>query len=109
MLRLKAGALMSMGSGSLLTSTCRGALQVGWDGDLQRRPLAIIFSEGFARSSHVKQVPPSFKNAPVNTIALSCATTYYGYMTTWQPLKRAGYSNPISQLEAALIGGVVAV
>ncbi len=48
-------------------------------------------------------------NASVNTIALSCATTYHGYMTTWQTLKRAGYMNPISQLEAALIGGVVAV
>ena len=56
-----------------------------------------------------------FHNAPVNTIALSCATTYHGYMTTWQMLKRAGYLNPISQpgaaqkSGAALIGGVVAV
>jgi hypothetical protein len=56
-----------------------------------------------------------FHNAPVNTIALSCATTYHGYMTTWQTLKRAGYLNPISQPGAALkpgaalIGGVVAV
>jgi NRPS condensation-like uncharacterized protein len=45
----------------------------------------------------------------VNTIALSCATTYHKYMTTWQTPIRAGYSNPISQLDAALIGGVVAV
>jgi hypothetical protein len=50
-----------------------------------------------------------FHNASVNTIALSCATTYHGCMTTWQTLKRGGYMNPISQLEAALIGGVVAV
>jgi hypothetical protein len=49
------------------------------------------------------------RNAPVNTIALCGETIYHGYMTTWQAQKRAGYMNPISQLEAALIGGVVAV
>ena len=52
---------------------------------------------------------PQFHNAPVNTIALCGETTYHGYMTTWQAPKRAGYMNPISQLEAALIGEVVAV
>ena len=49
-----------------------------------------------------------FRRGPVNTIARCCATTYHGHMTTWQPPKRAGYFNPVSQLEAALIGGVVA-
>jgi AcrR family transcriptional regulator len=28
---------------ALLTSTCQGALQAGWDSDLQRRTLAVIF------------------------------------------------------------------
>jgi hypothetical protein len=28
---------------ALLTSTCQGALQAGWDTDLQHRTLAIIF------------------------------------------------------------------
>jgi hypothetical protein len=28
---------------ALLTSTCQGALLTGWDADLQRRTLAIIF------------------------------------------------------------------
>jgi hypothetical protein len=52
---------------------------------------------------------PRVRNAAVNTIALSRETTYHEYMTTWQPQKRDGHMNPISQLEAALIGGVVAV
>jgi hypothetical protein len=46
---------------------------------------------------------------PENTIALSRAPTYHEHMTTWQPPKRAGYLNPVSQLDAALIGGVVVV
>jgi len=53
--------------------------------------------------------PQYFWRAPENTIALSWTTTYHRYMTTWRTPKRAGYLNPISQLEAALIGGVVAV
>jgi hypothetical protein len=28
---------------ALLTSTCQGALQAGWDSDLQRRTLTVIF------------------------------------------------------------------
>jgi hypothetical protein len=28
---------------ALLTSTCQGALLAGWDAELQRRTLAIIF------------------------------------------------------------------
>ena len=52
---------------------------------------------------------PGVRDAAVNTIALSGETTYHEYMTTWQAQKRDGHMNPISQLEAALIGGVVAV
>jgi hypothetical protein len=29
---------------ALLASTCQGALDAGWDGDLQHRTLAVIFS-----------------------------------------------------------------
>jgi hypothetical protein len=28
---------------ALLTSTCQGSLQAGWDSDLQRRTLSVIF------------------------------------------------------------------
>jgi hypothetical protein len=52
---------------------------------------------------------PRHRNAAVNTIARSRETTYHGNMTTWQAQKRDGRMNPIPQLEAALIGGVVAV
>ena len=52
--------------------------------------------------------PQYFRRPSENTIALSWTTTYHGYMTTWQLLKRARYLNPVSQLDAALIGGVVA-
>jgi hypothetical protein len=48
-------------------------------------------------------------HAAVNTIALRWETTYHGCMTTLQAPKRAGYMNPISQLKAALMGGMVAV
>jgi hypothetical protein len=56
-------------------------------------------------------VPPAawVHHAPVNTIALRWETTYHGCMTTLQLPKRAGYMNPVSQLEAALTGGMVAV
>jgi hypothetical protein len=56
-------------------------------------------------------VPPAawVHHAPVNLIARFRETTYHGGMTTLQAPKRAGYMNPISQLEAALMGGMVAV
>jgi hypothetical protein len=65
-------------------------------------------ARGYADRTSVRWTP-GVQNAPVNTIALSRETTYHGYMTTWKPTKRDGHMNPISQLEAALIGGVVAV
>lgn len=52
------------------------------------------------------------RNKTENTIAPFCVTTYHGFMTTWQTLKRAGYMHPYSSLEAALFSnrcGVVAV
>ena len=52
---------------------------------------------------------PRFAMRRVNTIALSRETTYHRYMTTRQAQKRDGHMNPLSRLEAALIGGVVAV
>jgi len=54
--------------------------------------------------------PPG--NKPENAIAPFSVKTYYGFMTTWQTLKRAGYMHPDSSLEAALFSnrcGVVAV
>jgi AcrR family transcriptional regulator len=36
---------------ALLTSTCQGALSAGWDRDLQRRTLAIVFS-GLRPAAH---------------------------------------------------------
>jgi hypothetical protein len=56
-------------------------------------------------------VPPAawVHHAPVNPIARRRETTYHGCMTTLQAPKRAGYMNPISQLKAALMGGMVAV
>jgi hypothetical protein len=56
-------------------------------------------------------VPPAawVHHGPVNPIARRRETTYHGCMTTLQAPKRAGYMNPISQLKAALMGGMVAV
>jgi len=90
-------------------------------GRLGRRPKApcpchpLHSSPGFAPPPARAARTARIHIAPVNTIALCCATTYHGYMTTWQMPKRAGYLNPISQpgvalkTGAALIGGVVAV
>lgn len=54
---------------ALLTSTCQGALLAGWDADLQRRTLAIIF-DGLRPSPLVNvtdaplQRPVTVRSAP---------------------------------------------
>ena len=74
----------------------------GGGGRSGRRP-------GVAGARHRDAAGARARNAAVNTIALSRETTYHRYMTTRQAQKRDGHMNPVSQLEAALIGGVVAV
>src|SRR5256885_358217 len=54
----------------------------------------------------------ALRNKRRNPIAPFCVTTYHGFMTTWQTLKRAGYMYPSPSLDAALSGnrhGVVVV